>query len=69
MMKQIVGVNYVDNYLLKHFSWAYLTVVTNDKFSNRDQAYAAGVVEAHLTKDLITMHWKNTVEGRQTRNT
>ena len=31
---------------------------TSGDFPDNDQAYAAGLVEAYLTKDLVIMHWK-----------
>ena len=33
------------------------------KFSDKDQAYAAGLVEGYLTKEIIGQHWNNTVAG------
>lgn len=40
--------------------WAYLEVTTNASHNDIDQAYAAGLLEAFLTSDLIKMHWYNT---------
>ena len=35
-----------------------------DSYTDSDQAYAAGLVEGYLTKELITYHWVNTVRGQ-----
>ena len=35
-----------------------------DDYSDSDQAYAAGLVEGYLTKELINYHWINTVQGQ-----
>ncbi|RUS86577.1 hypothetical protein EGW08_005658 [Elysia chlorotica] len=44
--------------------WAKLDVTThagpNRKYNDSVQAYAAGFVEGHLTRSLMTMHWTNT---------
>ncbi len=45
------------------FRWSYLEVYTNEKFDDLKQAYAAGIVEGILTKDLIDLHWYNTYDG------
>lgn len=39
--------------------WSYLEVHTNSSYSDSFQAYAAGLVEGYLTKDLIYKHWNN----------
>ena len=44
------------------FSWDFLEVETNGDFTDNEQAYAAGLVEAYLTKDLVIMHWKVSTE-------
>ncbi|XP_060577603.1 putative phospholipase B-like 2 [Ruditapes philippinarum] len=44
--------------------WSYLSVTTNGDYTDEEQSYAAGAIEGYLTKDHITMHWKNTVEGQ-----
>lgn len=41
--------------------WSYLEVKTNEQYSDSIQAYAAGIVEGHLTADLLKKHWHNTV--------
>ncbi|BFZ11880.1 hypothetical protein BsWGS_14919 [Bradybaena similaris] len=47
--------------------WAKLDVTTrageNGKYSDSQQMYAAGFVEGHITKTLMSMHWINTVAG------
>ncbi|GFO16883.1 phospholipase b-like 2 [Plakobranchus ocellatus] len=44
--------------------WAKLDVTTQAgpkrKYNDSVQAYAAGFVEGHITKSLMTMHWANT---------
>ena len=46
-------------------SWSYLTVTTNGQgYSDSDQAYAAGLVEGFLTRELIGYHWYNTIHGQ-----
>ncbi|GFR04137.1 putative phospholipase B-like 2 [Trichonephila clavata] len=39
--------------------WSYLEVNSNAVFSDPVQAYAAGLVEGFLTKDLLKKHWIN----------
>jgi len=46
-----------------YFRWSYLEVYTNGAFDDLKQAYAAGLAEAYLTKQLIAMHWYNTYRG------
>ncbi|XP_043861009.1 putative phospholipase B-like 2 [Dromiciops gliroides] len=41
--------------------WAFLDLATNGQYSDALQAYAAGVVEAAVSAELIYMHWMNTV--------
>uniref|UniRef100_G1PHR1 Phospholipase B-like n=1 Tax=Myotis lucifugus TaxID=59463 RepID=G1PHR1_MYOLU len=41
--------------------WAFLELHTNGHYNDSLQAYAAGVVEAAVTEELIYMHWMNTV--------
>nr|KAF6467120.1 phospholipase B domain containing 2 [Rousettus aegyptiacus] len=41
--------------------WAFLELHTNGHYSDGLQAYAAGVVEAAVSEELIYMHWMNTV--------
>lgn len=40
-------------------SWAYLELESNESYADAIQAYAAGALEAHLTRDLMQMHWNN----------
>ncbi|XP_029839868.2 putative phospholipase B-like 2 [Ixodes scapularis] len=43
-----------------HFSgWAFLNVESNASYADEIQAYAAGAVEAHLTRDLMEKHYNN----------
>ncbi|XP_007529445.1 putative phospholipase B-like 2 [Erinaceus europaeus] len=41
--------------------WAFLEVHTSGHCNDSLQAYAAGVVEAAVSQELIYMHWMNTV--------
>uniref|UniRef100_A0A8C1TTU8 Phospholipase B-like n=1 Tax=Cyprinus carpio TaxID=7962 RepID=A0A8C1TTU8_CYPCA len=43
--------------------WAYLEVSTSGGYNDTLQAYAAGVVEAAVTSQLIYKHWMNTLMG------
>ncbi|KAK3084276.1 hypothetical protein FSP39_010917 [Pinctada imbricata] len=43
--------------------WSFLEISTEGSFPDEYQAYAAGVVEGHLTKELMRMAWVNTVAG------
>ncbi|VDN02331.1 unnamed protein product, partial [Thelazia callipaeda] len=45
------------------FSWAILEVETFDHADEITQAFAAGLLEGILTRQLITYHFHNTVEG------
>uniref|UniRef100_A0A8C9QBY6 Phospholipase B-like n=1 Tax=Spermophilus dauricus TaxID=99837 RepID=A0A8C9QBY6_SPEDA len=41
--------------------WAFLELGTSGSYNDSLQAYAAGVVEASVSEELIYMHWMNTV--------
>lgn len=43
--------------------WSQLEVSTNASYTDSEQAYAAGLAEAHVTSDLIELAWLNTVDG------
>lgn len=43
--------------------WAYLEVSTSGVYNDSLQAYAAGLVEASVTSQLIYQHWMNTLKG------
>ncbi|KAL3175695.1 hypothetical protein MRX96_000890 [Rhipicephalus microplus] len=43
--------------------WSYLEVETNHRVDVSIQAYAAGVTEAHLTRQLMENHWMNMFGG------
>ncbi|KAK7087515.1 putative phospholipase B-like 2 [Littorina saxatilis] len=47
--------------------WAYLQLETVDTFPDSAQAYAAGLLEGNVTRDLIKMHWTNTMAGMCTK--
>ncbi len=36
---------------------------TNGTYSDMHQAYAAGLAEGYLTKEILTLHWHNTMMG------
>ncbi|XP_006877031.1 PREDICTED: putative phospholipase B-like 2 [Chrysochloris asiatica] len=41
--------------------WAFLELGTSGRYNDSLQAYAAGMVEAAVSEELIYMHWMNTV--------
>ncbi|KAI0207905.1 putative phospholipase B-like 2 [Lamellibrachia satsuma] len=43
--------------------WSYLEVYTNANISDQVQAYAAGLAEGALTREMIAMYWHNTYKG------
>ncbi|XP_037558084.1 putative phospholipase B-like 2, partial [Dermacentor silvarum] len=43
--------------------WSYLEVETNPSVEDGIQAYAAGALEAHLTRQLMDNHWLNMFGG------
>ncbi|XP_071092880.1 putative phospholipase B-like 2 [Haliotis cracherodii] len=47
--------------------WGYLELSAqyeyDEKYNDSMLAYAAGLVEGYVTRDLITMHWENTMAG------
>ncbi|XP_022373191.1 putative phospholipase B-like 2 isoform X2 [Enhydra lutris kenyoni] len=46
---------------IRETGWAFLELRTNGRCNDSLQAYAAGVVEAAVSEELIYMHWMNTV--------
>uniref|UniRef100_A0A8C6RSF5 Phospholipase B-like n=2 Tax=Nannospalax galili TaxID=1026970 RepID=A0A8C6RSF5_NANGA len=46
---------------IRETGWAFLDLGTNGNYNDSLQAYAAGVVEASVSEELIYMHWMNTV--------
>ncbi|XP_063502823.1 putative phospholipase B-like 2 isoform X2 [Pongo pygmaeus] len=46
---------------IRETGWAFLELGTSDQYNDSLQAYAAGVVEAAVSEELIYMHWMNTV--------
>ncbi|XP_036730742.1 putative phospholipase B-like 2 isoform X3 [Balaenoptera musculus] len=46
---------------IRETGWAFLELHTNNHYNDSLQAYAAGVVEAAVSEELIYMHWMNTV--------
>ncbi|XP_029778050.1 putative phospholipase B-like 2 [Suricata suricatta] len=46
---------------IRETGWAFLELRTNGRYNDSLQAYAAGVVEASVSEELIYMHWVNTV--------
>uniref|UniRef100_H3AVI6 Phospholipase B-like n=1 Tax=Latimeria chalumnae TaxID=7897 RepID=H3AVI6_LATCH len=57
----VAWASFTDN--IQKTGWSYLEVVTNGRYNDSVQAYAAGVVEAAVTQQLIYMHWMNTMVG------
>ncbi|XP_078410184.1 putative phospholipase B-like 2 [Cetorhinus maximus] len=55
----IAWANFTDR--IKDSGWSYLELTTNGTYNDSLQAYAAGVVEAAVTKPYIYMHWMNTL--------
>ncbi|XP_052004699.1 putative phospholipase B-like 2 [Xyrauchen texanus] len=53
--------NFTDD--IKNTGWSYLEVSTGGSYNDTLQAYAAGVVEAAVTSQLIYKHWMNTLMG------
>ncbi|XP_076434950.1 putative phospholipase B-like 2 [Babylonia areolata] len=43
--------------------WGYLQLKTAQSFPDSVQAYAAGVAEGRLTRNVTMMHWTNTMAG------
>ncbi|GBM34367.1 Putative phospholipase B-like 2, partial [Araneus ventricosus] len=41
--------------------WSYLEVKSNELYPDPIQAYAAGLIEGHLTADLLKKHWSNVI--------
>ncbi|XP_019349178.2 putative phospholipase B-like 2 [Alligator mississippiensis] len=48
---------------IQHVGWSFLELATNEKYNDTLQAYAAGLAEAAVSKQLIYMHWINTMMG------
>lgn len=46
---------------IRDTGWAYLDLGTNGSYNDSLQAYAAGVVEASVSEELIYMHWMNSM--------
>ncbi|KAK9970023.1 hypothetical protein ABG768_028162 [Culter alburnus] len=53
--------NFTDH--INNTGWAYLEVSTSTAYNDSLQAYAAGLVEAQVTSQLIYQHWMNTLMG------
>ncbi|XP_036382815.1 putative phospholipase B-like 2 [Megalops cyprinoides] len=57
----VAWANFTDD--IHNTGWAYLQVTTSGTYNDSLQAYAAGVVEAAATADLLYKHWMNTMVG------
>ncbi|XP_006823350.1 putative phospholipase B-like 2, partial [Saccoglossus kowalevskii] len=57
----VARANFTDD--ISQTGWSYLTVSTNPVYDDTIQAYAAGLVEGHITSTRIYQHWINTVYG------
>ncbi|XP_052420567.1 putative phospholipase B-like 2 isoform X2 [Carassius gibelio] len=53
--------NFTDD--INNTGWAFLEVSTSGGYNDTLQAYAAGVVEAAVSSQLIYKHWMNTLMG------
>ncbi|XP_051762699.1 putative phospholipase B-like 2 [Ctenopharyngodon idella] len=53
--------NFTDH--INNTGWAYLEVSTSAAYNDSLQAYAAGLVEAAVSSQLIYQHWMNTLMG------
>jgi len=45
--------------------WAFVEIESKTTWPDEMQAFAAGMAEGYLTKDLIYDFWRNTVEVRR----
>ena len=45
------------------YRWAHLHVESNGNFSDELQAYGSGWLEGQATRELINMHWQNTLKN------
>ncbi|CAG2104668.1 unnamed protein product, partial [Medioppia subpectinata] len=43
-------------------TWAQLDVHSNATLNDSLQAYSSGLIEGHLTADLIDFHWNNNIQ-------
>ena len=50
-------------FIVSVISWSYLEVYTNGSYDDAKQAYAAGLFEGAATREMIIMHWHNTMKG------
>nr|XP_054928986.1 putative phospholipase B-like 2 [Dermacentor andersoni] len=48
---------------IKESGWSYLQVESNERVPDELQAYAAGTLEAHLTRERMEQHWTNLFSG------
>lgn len=60
LAKDPIGIATFDDQI-NSTGWGHLNVVTYPKYEDEMQAYAAGKLEAVLTRNLITNHWHNSV--------
>lgn len=56
----IAWANFSDQ--IQSTGWSFLQVVTNEQFLDKEQAYAAGLLEGHLTCDLMQNYWWNMID-------
>ncbi|XP_062273345.1 putative phospholipase B-like 2 [Scomber scombrus] len=55
----VAWANFTDD--IKKSGWSFLEITTSGQYNDSIQAYAAGVVEAAVTSQLIYKHWMNTL--------
>ncbi|XP_067929268.1 putative phospholipase B-like 2 [Watersipora subatra] len=45
------------------YGLTFLTVSTNESYPDHVQAYAAGLAEGYITREITRQHWNNTIAG------
>lgn len=60
-----MNVTGINAYMSWSSGWTILKVASNEKYSNEEQAYAAGLVEGYLTEDVIYIHSRNVYNGKE----
>ncbi|RWS17237.1 putative phospholipase B-like 2 [Dinothrombium tinctorium] len=60
LSQDVIATGFYEN-SINETGWSLLEVTTSPNASDSLQAYAAGLVEGSLTRELIEMHWQNTI--------
>lgn len=50
---------------VQFIGWSILKVTSNEKYTNEEQSYAAGLVEGYITEDLIFIHSTNVFKEKE----